>query len=121
MVWQRVPKEVYIGREILEMGLCDAVAHFNEALGIPAGKYTEAGCHQQDQSCVHLTQRKSLDATKRRRKVLRGLRKRKDDKGKEGRGCELCLWTVLDISCAMFYCILLQNEKINFKSFFLKS
>lgn len=45
MVWQRIPKEVYVGREILEMGLYDAVAHFNMgtsavlklfyALGIP--------------------------------------------------------------------------------------
>ena len=29
MIWQRVPKEVYVGRETLELGLYDAVAHFN--------------------------------------------------------------------------------------------
>lgn len=56
MVWQRIPKEVYVGREILEMGLNDAVAHFNmgtsvvlkllDALGIPPGKFTEAGCNR---------------------------------------------------------------------------
>ena len=96
MVWQRVPKEVYVGREILEMGLYDAVAHFNigcsvvlklfDALGIPPGRFTETGCKQEDQVCVHLSQRKSLDNTKKRRKVLRGLKKRKDDKRKEAEG-----------------------------------
>ena len=58
MVWQRIPKEVYVGREILEMGLYDAVAHFNmgtsavlklfDALGIPPGKFTDAECQQED-------------------------------------------------------------------------
>lgn len=96
MVWQRVPKEVYVGREILEMGLYDAVAHFNigcsvvlklfDALGIPPGMFTETGCKQEDQAHVHLSQRKSLDNTKKRRKVLRGLKKRKDDKTKEAEG-----------------------------------
>ena len=48
MVWQRVPEEVYVGLEILELGLYDAVAHFNNglaaviklfnALGITPGK-----------------------------------------------------------------------------------
>ena len=96
MIWQRIPKEVYVGRETLEMGVYDAVAYFNigtsavltlfHALGIPPGKFTEAGCRQQDQVRVHLAQRKSRPDTKKRRKVLRGLRKRKDDKRKEAEG-----------------------------------
>jgi len=54
MVWQRIPKEVFVGLETLELGLYDAVAHFNigsvpvikllNALGITSGKYTKAGC-----------------------------------------------------------------------------
>lgn len=96
MIWQRIPKEVYVGRKTLEMGVYDAVAYFNigtsavlklfDALGIPQGKFTEAGCRQQDQARVHLAQRKSRPDTKKRRKVLRGLRKRKDDKRKEAEG-----------------------------------
>ena len=84
------------GREILEMGLYDAVAHFNmgtsavlklfDALGIPPGKFTEAGCQQQNKTCVHLAQRNSQGDTKRRRKVLRDERKRKDDKTKQAEG-----------------------------------
>ena len=78
------------------MGLYDAVAYFNmgtsaalklfDALGIPPGKCTEAGCQQLDQTRVHLAQRKSQGDTKRRRKVLRGQRKKKDDKRKETEG-----------------------------------
>ena len=59
MIWQRVPKEVYVGRETLELGLYDAVSHFNigavtviklfQGLNIPPGKYTEEGCKLQDQ------------------------------------------------------------------------
>ncbi|XP_068750970.1 uncharacterized protein [Montipora capricornis] len=41
---------------------------------------------QEDQAGVHLSQRKSLDNTKKRRKVLRGLKKRKDDKRKKAEG-----------------------------------
>ena len=50
MIWQRIPKEVYVGRDSLEFGLFDAVSHFNQgsktvlslykALQIPPGKYT---------------------------------------------------------------------------------
>ena len=54
MIWERVPKEVFVGRDILEFGMYDAIAHFNmgsqtvilvyEALGIESGKYTREGC-----------------------------------------------------------------------------
>ena len=84
---------MYVGRESLEMGLYDAVAYFNigssavlklfDALGIPPGKFTETGCRQMDHGCVLMAQRKSQCDTKKRRKVLRGLRKRKNDKEKQ--------------------------------------
>ena len=93
MIWQRVPKEVYVGRETLELGLYDAVAHFNigavtvirilQALNIPPGKYTEEGCKLLDQLRVDGAEYKSKASTKKRRKVIRGLKKRKEDKNKE--------------------------------------
>lgn len=80
MIWQRVPKEVYLGREILEMGLYDAVAYFNigssailklfGALGIPPGKFTETGCRQMDHGRVLVAERKSQSDTKREGKYL---------------------------------------------------
>ena len=96
MVWQRVPKEVYVGRETLELGLYDAVAHFNigsataiklfNALGINPGKYTEESCRLQDQLRVHAAQYKNQASAKTRRKVIRGLKKRKEDKKKQTEG-----------------------------------
>ena len=75
MIWQRVPKEVYVGRETLELGLYDAVAHFNigavtvirilQALNIPPGKYTEEGCKLLDQLQVDI---KARQAPKREEK-----------------------------------------------------
>lgn len=63
MIWQWVPKEVFVGRDVLELGLFDAVAHFNmgtqtvlqlyEALRIPSGKYTEEGCPFLDAECSY--------------------------------------------------------------------
>ena len=95
MIWQRVPKEVYVGREFLEMGLYDAVAYFNissyailklfDALGIPPGKFTETGCRQMDHGCVLMAQRKSQCDTKKRRKVLWDLRERENDQKRKQR------------------------------------
>lgn len=108
MIWQRVPKEVYVGRETLELGLYDAVAHFNigavtvirilQALNIPPGKYTEEGCKLLDQLRVDGAEYKSKASTKKRRKVIRGLKKKKRGQKQTKRGCELCLRTVLE-SC----------------------
>ena len=78
MVPQRIPKEVYVGREILEMSLYAAVAHFNirtsavlklfNTLGIPSGKFTENGLREQDQAPVDLAQRKSQENRKKKEK-----------------------------------------------------
>ena len=91
----------YVGREILEMGLYDAVAYFNigssavlklfDALGIPLGKVTETGCRQR----ANVTQKK-------RRKVLRGLKRKMTQKS---RGCKLCIRTVLDFFSHIFHFI----------------
>ena len=29
MVWERIPKEVFVGADLLEFGLFDAISHFN--------------------------------------------------------------------------------------------
>ena len=62
MVWQRIPKKVFVGRELLEMGLYDAISHFNigtravllllEALNINPGKYTEDECKSLEQDRI---------------------------------------------------------------------
>ena len=96
MIWQRVPKEVYVGRDILELGMYDAIAHFNmgsktvlklfELLDIAPGKYTEEGCKLSDKDRVRGAEYKERDASKKRRKVLRGRKKRKEDKKVQAEG-----------------------------------
>jgi hypothetical protein len=96
MVWQRVPKEVYVGRDLIEFGLYDAVAHFNEgsrtvlklydSLKIPPGKYTEVGCRVLDDERIYGAEYKEMDKSKKRRKVLRGQRKNKEDKKQQAEG-----------------------------------
>ena len=96
LVWQRVPKEVFVGRDVLKFGLFDAVAHFNVgaqtvlqlygALGIPSGKYTEEGCKMLDAEHAYNALYKGEEQNKKQRKVLRGKKKRKEDKNKQSEG-----------------------------------
>ena len=96
MVWQRIPKEVFVGKETLEFGLYDAIAHFNmgaktvllvyEALGIPTGLYTQRGCQYLDSERIYKAHYKDQHESKKRRKVLRGKKKRKEDKKQQSEG-----------------------------------
>jgi hypothetical protein len=53
MIWNRCPKETYIGRKNLQFGVMDAICHFNlgntvdldilKKMGITSGKATVAG------------------------------------------------------------------------------
>ncbi|EDO33469.1 predicted protein [Nematostella vectensis] len=79
MIWQRVPKEVFVARPVLEFGLYDAVAHFNQGsatvvdlyrrLKIDAGKYTNSGCTALDSGRIYGAEYKERDIQKKRRKV----------------------------------------------------
>ena len=57
-----------------------------QALNIPPGKYTEEACKLQDQLRVDGVEYKSKASTKKRRKVIRELKKRKEDKNKQREG-----------------------------------
>ena len=96
MIWQRVPKEVFVGRELLEFGMCDAISHFNmgaktilkllEELNISSGKYTQQGCDVLDKERIYVAEYKEKDSSKKRRKVLRGKKKKKEDKKQKAEG-----------------------------------
>ena len=89
-------EEIFVGADLLEFGLFDAVSHFNigartvllllKALKIPPGKYTEEGCRRLDLDRVHGAEYKESDERKKRRKVLRGQRKKKEDKKQQAEG-----------------------------------
>ena len=96
LVWQRVPKEVFVAKDTIEFGLYDAIAHFNygaqtvmelyTALGISPGKYTEIGCETMDRERLYKAAYKEKESNKKRRKVLRGQKKKKEDKKKQSEG-----------------------------------
>lgn len=96
MIWQRVPKEVFVEKDVLELGLFDAVAHFNmgsqtvlqlyESLGITPGIYTAKECQVIDKKRLYVAEYQEKETTRKRRKVLRGQKKKKEDKKKQSEG-----------------------------------
>jgi hypothetical protein len=54
MIWERLPKQTFAGSDVLQLGVHDAIAHFNigceasfqvlKNIGINSGKYCEAEC-----------------------------------------------------------------------------
>ena len=81
---------------MLEFGLFDAISHFNigartvrhllEALKICPGKYTEEGCRSLDLNRIGGAEYKEREDSKNRRKVLRGQRKKKENKNQQAEG-----------------------------------
>ena len=96
MIWQRIPKEVFVGREMLEFGMNDAISYFNmgaktvldlyESLKIPSGKYTLEGCRSLDADRVCAAEYKLTEVVRNRRRVLRGSKKKKEDKKQQAEG-----------------------------------
>ena len=76
MVLERIPKEVFVGGEMLEFGLFYAISHFN----IGARTVTQLLVR------VRGAEYKERDEKKKRRKMLRGKRKKKEDKNQEAEG-----------------------------------
>lgn len=104
MVWQRVPKEVYVERDTLEFGLQGAVVHFNitsatavnlfQALGINPGKYTEEGCQVQYRMCAQLTAQKSTKCPGEK-EYHQSPQKQKKMVGKTSKRLKICSWAIL--------------------------
>ena len=96
MIWERVPKGTFVGSDVLQLGMYDAVANFNigcrasiktlDKLGISPGQYCQVECHQRDNLRVNKANYKEQDGIKKRRKLLRGRKKKKSDKAKEKEG-----------------------------------
>ena len=96
VIWKRCPKDVFVGRLTLEIGVASAVIGFNDGatgtllvfdyLNIPYGRFTEQFCGKKDQDRVIVMERKSTDKNKNRRKRLRGIRKGYNDANEEKEG-----------------------------------
>ena len=96
MIWQRIPKDVRVNAATFEMGVYDALSHFNlgniatvniyNHLGFNSGYYTLFALDCNNKKRVNNSVRKSTEIYKNRRKYLRGRTKRKGDKNKESEG-----------------------------------
>ena len=96
VIWDRVPKSHYVGRDIFESGVYDAVAHFNEGsiatclvlekFGLQRGVFTETICKELDASRLYAAEYQQKERTKLSRKKLRSKRKSRHEKDidKEG-------------------------------------
>ena len=97
MIWERVPKSIYVGHTQLKFGVYDAIANFiigrhatllmYELLKIEPGKYTKRGCAARNKKRLLFAGYQSQAKSKSIRKLIRGQKKRKQDReeDKEGR------------------------------------
>ena len=93
MIWKKCPKDVYVSRKILELGVSSAVIEFNdgrcglkpvfEYLGLPISNYMRESFRQRDCERIKNVGRKCSDKGKKSRKKLRAIRKGFKDKEKE--------------------------------------
>lgn len=110
MIWDRLPKGVFIGSETLQLGVYDAVAHFNIGcqvavnvltnLGMEPGKFCLEKSEKADRRQIQKANHKAEDNIKRKRTILRVRRKHKGDKAQEKEG--LGLDTNIQIFLEMF-------------------
>lgn len=85
VIWKRCPKDIYIGRSVLEMSVSSAVISFNsgkrgilDVYGrccLEPGPYTEQYCYLDDAAKAIRENVRSCPAKKKRRKTLRSIAK----------------------------------------------
>lgn len=95
-VWDRLPKSKYSGLTQLRFGVYDAVSNFNigrkasvltfEKMGMVPGRYMLTGCNKTNKRRLYDSIYQDKESTKKRRKIIRGKKKQKDDKNEELEG-----------------------------------
>ena len=89
LIWERVPKNVYVSLTQLKFGTYDAVAYYNmgrkssieifKAIGMNPGRFMEKHCQVLNAKRLFNKTRKSSEPVRKRRKILRGHKKNKQD------------------------------------------
>ncbi|GFT60688.1 uncharacterized protein TNCV_3584051 [Trichonephila clavipes] len=88
IVWQKVPKEVFVSLKTIKFGSCDAIIHFNEGLNgclkvfnkmniENPGVFTLRGYKHLDKCRIRESIHNPDPKTKKNRKILRALKKKK--------------------------------------------
>jgi hypothetical protein len=96
MIWNRLPKSIFVGADVLEFGAYDVVAHFNigskaatkifSELGLVPGQFFEYRVGKADKRQVKKADHRNTLVVKKRRKILHGQKKKKEDNTKEKEG-----------------------------------
>ena len=90
MIWNRLPKTCFVGRNVFEFGIYDAICHFNigckaavkifKEINIQPGQNTINGCKRINKVRISRGNFQAKESTKKLRKIKRGLKKSKQDK-----------------------------------------
>ena len=96
MIWNRLPKQIFIHADVLHLGVYDAISNFNIGssaavktllkMGITVGVHCLAWSSLTDKHRISTAAIKSAEKTKRRRKIVRAKRKAKGDKQDKDEG-----------------------------------
>ena len=95
-IWERIPKTRFVSHTQLEFAVNDAVANFNigrescvvifEKLRMLPGRYTLKGSQHINKRRLFNSLYKNIENSKKRRKIISGNIKKKDDKEEEKDG-----------------------------------
>ena len=93
IIWTKCPKNIYVQRNVLEMGVASAVINFNDGncgilnvfinAGMETGYFTKSFYIKKDETRIQRMNKKTNEQTKKQRKRLRAIRKNYVDKNKE--------------------------------------
>ena len=96
IMWTKCPRNIYVQRNVLEMGVASAVINFNDGnCGIlnvfvnaclETGYFTKSFCIKKDETRIQRMNKKTNEQTKKQRKRHRAIRKNYVDKNKEKEG-----------------------------------
>ena len=85
IIWKRCPKDVFVERTTLAVGVCSAVLSFNDGesflvslfdkFNMSGGVYLNRYCQERDRKRIKKSENQCLTPVKSRRKQLRGVRK----------------------------------------------
>ena len=96
IIWKKIPKDVFVGRKTLEIGISSAITNFNDGtsgflevlknLNLLESYFTKLYARKHDIVRIKESDRKSTAETKSEREKLNAKRKHFGDKEKEKEG-----------------------------------
>ena len=96
LIWKKLPKDIFAGRDVLEIDVSSAIINFNDgfcglidilgALNLNPGYFTQRFCIEHDKKRIENMELKTTVEMKRRRKRLPDIRKGFQDNAEDIEG-----------------------------------